>query len=392
MKRFLTPQIFLVLTFLAMIVSIPTLQVAIEAGRGEKPLALNVFQRKPTDANLRAYEKNLEEANWFARKLRPLTQYAQFAWFKHGGQKAVVGCDGWLFYKPGVDYLTDNTSASVRPGEDPVKAIINFRDQLASRGIRLLVLPVPNKESIYPEKLTRRTGVQTVVFSPHTDEIMRRLKAAHVEIFDLFKSFEEAKAKAQLLDRRMYLAQDSHWSPEGLEWAAKAVAEHILRKGWIEMGTIDYETKAVAVERTGDILRMLQVPMLEASIPLEQITCHQVFRRNSDMHYQDDPKAEVLILGDSFFRIFQTDEPGAAGFIAHLAKELKQPLASLVSDGGASTLVRQNLYRNPALLANKKLVIWQFVERDIRLGTEGWQEVPLPASTLTTAPREMKPE
>ena len=35
------------------------------------------------------------------------------------------------------------------------------------------------------------------------------------------------------------------------------------------------------------------------------------------------------------------DEPGAAGFIAHLARELGQPLTSIVNDGGASTLVRQ---------------------------------------------------
>jgi hypothetical protein len=26
---------------------------------------------------------------------------------------------------------------------------------------------------------------------------------------------------------------------------------------------------------------------------------------------------------------------------------------------------------------NKKLVIWEFAERDIRYGTEGWQIVPL---------------
>jgi len=83
-------------------------------------------------------------------------------------------------------------------------------------------------------------------------------------------------------------------------------------------------------------------------------------------------------LGDSFLRIYQSDQPGSAGFIAHLAVEFGFDLASIVSDGGASTLVRQQLYRKPALLAGKKVVIWEFVERDIRFGTEGWQDVPLP--------------
>ena len=51
-----------------------------------------------------------------------------------------------------------------------------------------------------------------------------------------------------------------------------------------------------------------------------------------------------------------------------------------MNDGGASTLVRQDLSRRPRLLANKKLIIWEFVERDILDATEGWQIVRLPTS------------
>jgi hypothetical protein len=49
-----------------------------------------------------------------------------------------------------------------------------------------------------------------------------------------------------------------------------------------------------------------------------------------------------------------------------------------VNDGGASTLVRQQLSRRPELLRGKRLVIWEFVERDIYYGAEGWKAVPLP--------------
>ena len=104
----------------------------------------------------------------------------------------------------------------------------------------------------------------------------------------------------------------------------------------------------------------------------------KVFNAETGQPYTDDPDSPVLILGDSFLRIYQSDQPGSAGFIAHLAVELGFDLASIVSDGGASTLVRQQLYSKPALLAGKKVVIWEFVERDIRFGTEGWQDVPLP--------------
>jgi hypothetical protein len=83
------------------------------------------------------------------------------------------------------------------------------------------------------------------------------------------------------------------------------------------------------------------------------------------------------VLGDSFSRIYQTDAPRSAGWISHLARELSQPLASIVNDGGASTLVRQTLARKQNVLRNKKLVVWEFVERDFRYGAEGWKEVDL---------------
>ena len=132
------------------------------------------------------------------------------------------------------------------------------------------------------------------------------------------------------------------------------------------------------MERWGDVVRMLNVPPIEKRLQPERTLCAQVIHPDTDQPYQDDPQSEILVLGDSFLRIFQQDEPGSAGFIAHLAKALQQPVASIVNDGGASTLVRQELYRRPKLLENKKVVIWEFVERDIRFGTEGWQCVPLP--------------
>ena len=95
--------------------------------------------------------------------------------------------------------------------------------------------------------------------------------------------------------------------------------------------------------------------------------------------YKDGLEGEVLVLGDSFMRIYQQDTPTAAGFIAHLAKELKQPMMSLVNDGGGSTLVREELAARPIFLQNKKVVVWEFVERDIGLGIKGWQRTRLPA-------------
>ena len=92
--------------------------------------------------------------------------------------------------------------------------------------------------------------------------------------------------------------------------------------------------------------------------------------------FKDDfRKSEILILGDSFSRIYQTDSPVNAGWIAHFAKNMNRPVASIVSDGGASTLVREKLARKSSVLKGKKLLIWEFVERDLRFGAEGWKAI-----------------
>lgn len=380
----------LILVFLAILAGVPLAQTVIEVRRGDHLQALDLFHQKPTAANLRAYEHDLEDASQIAKGLRPWAQYAQFAWFRDGGEKALLGRDGWLFYKPGVQYLTerDNARGGNSTAQDALAAIISFRDQLAARGIQLLVVPAPNKESIYPEKLTRRARRAEIRISRETRAVMYGLKAAGVEVVDLFAVLHRAKLDQEQTNA-LYLIQDSHWSPLGMRIAAQAVAARILQKGWLSRGDTAYAERPVPLERLGDILRMLQVPALERRTKPETTTCMQIVDPATGKVYRDDADSEILVLGDSFLRIYESDQPGSAGFVAHLAKALGCPLASLVNDGGASTLVRQELCRRPALLANKKLVIWEFVERDIRLGTEGWQVVQLPE--ILSPPSETPP-
>jgi hypothetical protein len=373
------PELALAIFFLVLVASVIVIQTTVEIHRGEGISALEVFRQKPTAAHLRAYEHGLEDASVVARALRPWVQFAQFAWLRDGGEKALVGRDGWLFYKPGFDDMVSRGRGNPRATDDAVAAIVAWRDALAARGIQLLVMPAPNKESIYSDYLTRRAKAGQTLISPPTRDLLQRLKSANVECVDMFALFAQARTNAARAGApSLYLERDSHWSPAGVALAAHAVAQRLTEKGWVKPSRTAYCEKPLELERLGDVVRMLQSAQIEKSSVPEKVRCVQVFREDTGNLYQDQADAEVLVLGDSFLRIYQQDEPCGAGFIAHLAKELKQPLASLVSEGGASTLVRQELHRRPALLKKKRVVVWEFVERDIRLGTEGWQQVPLP--------------
>jgi hypothetical protein len=136
-----------------------------------------------------------------------------------------------------------------------------------------------------------------------------------------------------------------------------------------------YDRVKVTAERRGDIPKMTKIPLQEKLFDSEIVDAFQVVEKATRALYSDDPQSPVLWLGDSFSRIFQTDAPKSAGIIANLAYELQMPIASIVNDGGASTLVRQQLARNPKLLWGKRLIIWEFIERDIRFGMRGWQPI-----------------
>jgi len=380
MKKPRGSVLFMTLSFLAILSAPGAIQLLTEIQRGDRPQILSVFDRLPTVQSLRAYERELEDTSRVVTALRPWIQYVQFNLLEDAGRKALIGLDGWLFYQPGVAYCCESVQpdGSAESESGALPAIVGFRDQLEVRNIRLLVVPGPNKESVYPEKLTRRAESIQAALCPSTRALLEGLRAAGIEVVDLFRLFVDAKRANAGQGKPLYLVQDSHWSPTGLTLAAKAVASRLLGSGWVHPGGVRYEERAAPVERIGDLVSMFQVPQIERHFLPEGIPCVRVVRQADGAPYADDPNAEILLLGDSFLRVFERDEPGAAGFTAHLAKELEQPLASIVSDGGASTLVRQQLYRRPELLAKKKVVIWQFVERDIRDGAEGWQNVPLP--------------
>lgn len=379
MKRFRDPHWALTFLFLGIIASVPLVQTVMEAGQDDGVRAFALFSQRPTAANLRAYERSLEDASWARRLSRPWLQFAQFAWLKDGGDKVILGSQGWYFYKPGLNYMLARPESAppANATNDPVAAIVDFRDQLAALGIRLLVMPVPNKDSIYPDRLSARAEAWRGVLAPRTRVLLERLQAAQVEVVDLFKEFGAARQRSGISPQTpLYLAQDTHWSPTGVDLAAKAAARRLLAMGWIRPGGVEYSERPATVQRLGDLPRMLQAPKINRSLKPENVSCVQVVQSDGQL-YSDGAEAEILVLGDSFMRIYQQDEPSGAGFIAHLAKELKQPMMSLVNDGGGSTLVREELRARPIFLKNKKVVLWEFVERDIGIGLKGWQRTPL---------------
>lgn len=353
---------------------------------------------------LRAFEKKVEDENALVLALRPKYQLAVWNLLSDPGEKVVLGNENqdgnrWLFYRQDVEFLVQPSPFDIRAAklDNPVVAITKFRDQLKAKGVELLVVVVPGKPSIYPERLT---GVQNETFNAgHGKKVLDTLASLGFNTVDLYTPLWAAKAE-DATQGALYLNDDTHWTPRGAELAADVIAKKVLQMGedGLDLGSANMEYVATdsLADRMGDIGEMSglnkhhvfniqqvtghvvsQQVIAERTIPAQDsLSQDSVAYDTARVPFKDDfRKAKIMILGDSFSRIYQTDSPVNAGWIAHFAKNMKRPVASIVSDGGASTLVREKLARKSGVLKGKKLLIWEFVERDLRFGAEGWKDV-----------------
>jgi hypothetical protein len=390
----------LILLFLFTILSVPAIQFAYEmrTTRTERRLgtfnlykaypawkkiravrgARGLWRLLPRGAELKAAEKELETESVVSDWLLPRVQSFLSTKLGAGNEQVYLGREHWLFYRPDVDYVTGPPfldskimthrahAAAVQP--DPLKAIVNFRDQLAARGIDLIAVPIPMKPGVETEKISVRAEPNAVLQNASFAEFKARLEKARVRVFDPGAFLAQRKSAAG--NAALYLKTDTHWRPETMEFAAENLAAFIQTP---PPGSTTFQLSERAVSGVGDIARMLKLPESDNAYPTETVTIHEVMAEK--MPWRSSKEAEMLLLGDSFSNIFSLAALGwgeSAGFAEHLSLALGRPLDCILrnSDGAFATreILSRELARGRDRLAGKKLVIWEFATRELAFG------------------------
>jgi hypothetical protein len=354
---------------------------------------------------LKSYEDALEDDSFIAVSALPHTQALTAEFLGLGNEQVYLGRNGWLFYEPDVTYLTgpgflnpswqrsrlhSNEEGGRKIQPDPRKAIGEFRDQLQARGIRLIIMPVPVKPMIEPEFLSRAYDnfSPMPLQNPSYGSFLESLDHAGIEYVDISKSLVKTKG---LTRRPQFLRTDTHWTPDAMEKSVALLAEKIrnLDPGEADPGFV-LRRSTQTIEGVGDIVSMLKLPSSSPLYQKETTTIRPVSQENG-APWAPDQRADILVLGDSFFNIFSLAEMGwgaSAGFVEQLSYNLGRPLdAILRNDAGAFAtreLLGQELARGRDRLDGKKLVIWQFAVRE--LATGNWEFVPM--KVPARAPRD----
>ena len=290
----------------------------------------------------------------------------------------VAGQDGWLFLDSELHFLqcpvfwgegAVKASRSSKPEfADPSPAIIDFHRQLASRGIALIVAPVPPKSWISSRA---PSGAFAGRESDSLGKFYEVLKQAGVNVVDLRPVF----AKQEGAGEWMYCKTDSHWSGAGCVAAAQRIAE--AAKPFLPgVAASGFSTAWAEVSVHGDLAELLQpAARKEESVKVRQVS------DAAGAALRADPASPLLLMGDSHTLVFHDFLCEKAGLADQLALETGVVPDWIGTRGSGANAVRVTLLRrtvkDPAYLGSKKVVVWCFAAREFTEADQGWQQIPL---------------
>ncbi len=325
--------------------------------------------------HLRAFEDKLEKDALFARPPRRALQKGITAVLDAGNRKTTIGRKGWLYFQPALDAMTgygplksepDSVAKDPnrKPWSGPKGVIERFAGQLEEMGVDLVFVPIPVKPIIYPEALSP-AKFDGPAEHPDAAEFYGQLDALpNVTVVNLAQEFWDLKK-----DGQVFMKQDTHWTPQAMEFAAKRVAESLgLEKGEAQFAVGEPEKRS----SIGDLVEKLGVlPEIDPSVPQAGFDLEEVMA--TPVEAATDPDSEVVLLGDSFVNIYSAGGGlhwgEGAGFSEHLAKELGMPIEVIAINGQAATGVRERLSKRHPIseMQKKKVVIWTVAARDLFL-------------------------
>ena len=305
------------------------------------------------------------------------------------GSFVVEGLDDWLFFGPELRHLSAGpfwgadavgaSNARDPANADPLPAILDFQRQLDAVGVELLIVPVPPKSVVYPEKVTDAVGapIPTPRLDPDHQAFYDLLRGHGIELLDLTDRFIDDRFHPE---GAVYCRRDTHWSGVGCLLAGQAIAEAIRGRDWYErLVTTRFTPRWYSTRITGDLHAAAGRP----EAPREEVRLRGIAAAGGGGPVAPDPESPIVLLGDSHNLVFHAGgdlHATGAGLPDQLAFELGVPVDLAAVRGSGATAARVNLLRraqrDDAYWDRKRMVVWCFAAREFTEG-DGWALVPI---------------
>jgi hypothetical protein len=277
----------------------------------------------------------------------------------------------------------------------PFPTIVDLSRQLIDPGVAFLLAVVPRRAQIEPEladaaslegseapfrgmvgattaflERLAQQGVEVVNLAPHfVDERFAEVPAgllvaepvAGGDAGDAGDDAAGAERKAPDWSLELYLKRNKHWTPRGVELAARVLAQRVREQPWFEPGPcvegVDFHVKARFVDFASSSAG--QAPDLTR----ERLPMNVVRDVGAGVNPADARRSPIVLLSDSFAKFHR--EQGA-GLADQLRRFTGWPIDMITPLGGAELQRRDALARRRDDLRGKKVVIWLLQEENLR--------------------------
>lgn len=293
-----------------------------------------------------------------AKRAADLERAASWLAIGDTGTRVRQGCAGWLFL---ADELKIHPQATAN-AEARVRKVSELQGQLAKRGVKLLVVLVPDKSRIAAQQLC--TISRSPLLASRAQDWQRVLQGQGVDVLDLAPTL-------QPLGREAFLRTDTHWSEAGAERAAAVVAERIAALGVSPTPVKQFVASVAAPQpRPGDLVRLAGLDWLPERLQptVEQVAVTQ-FQEvqgaaddaalGEDDLFGDSQLPNLAVIGTSFSR--------NSNFIPFLERAVSARVGNFAKDGGEFSGAAKDYFSSPAFKQTPpQVLIWEIPERDLQ--------------------------
>lgn len=259
----------------------------------------------------------------------------------------IKGKDGWLFPRWGSLKIRDDA------GIDNASNLIGqTKEILASRGIKLEILLLPDKIRFYQEKLPEEDAMSPEVQQRYA-LIREKLQKIGVETFDAEALLHQVQQSGQ----DVFYRTDQHWTQASADAVAEATASMIKRDVPQLTGTAGTGMalgSPIKERRYGDLADLFLSPDEKKQIGRDTFSVRKDSQAASLL---DDAPAPVHITGHSMVQPY-------FGFPQKLSNVLDRPVSLNWKSGNVGPWVMLLEYvESPAFKQQKpQVLVWQMFE------------------------------
>jgi hypothetical protein len=327
----------------------------------------DLLVRMPTAQSLNQFEKDLTDQSRLDRWVRH-TYWTLAEGTPRAPVARLIGSRGFLFSdeEQRVFNAYSLTDPAPSPASTIMPAILDFKAQLGLKGIRLILLPIPMKISIYPELAAiDYKAADGPPLPPGYANWIAEVRRNGIDVIDLTSTLWNAKGK---LSDPVFWTTDTHWSFRGRAIGADAIANH-LRPLITGFPSAQFDVGVTQIDLEGDIARGIAVGWGNTKYP--HIHDRTIKLTRIAKPFIGDDESPILLLGDSFTVFYDHDGYGLA---QELMLRLHTPIQAIGTPAEPINVPRTILAQQPQILVAKKIVVWEFAVRYI---WKDWDKVPL---------------